>query len=138
MTAAVSVVVPVDVNETAPSAPFIAPPTTPVKVMLPEPVVAVSALFAKATEFTVELNINAPFAVLLALVFIVTLAFNVTAPVYVWAPDVFTLPPTEIPLVDVALKLVSAVPDPTMPPKVIAPEPEPIVKLVPFTMLLTA
>ena len=58
-----------------------APPTAPVKVMLPEPVVTVSALVARATEFTVEVNITAPLAVLFALAFIVRSAFNLTGPV---------------------------------------------------------
>ena len=58
-----------------------APPTAPVNVMLPEPVVTLSALVAKATELTVELNITAPLVVLFTLVFMLTLAFNLTGPV---------------------------------------------------------
>jgi len=41
VTAAVKVVVPVEVNERVPSAPLVAPPTAPVKLMLPEPEVMV-------------------------------------------------------------------------------------------------
>ena len=41
VTAALKVVVPVEVSERGPSAPLVAPPTAPVKVRLPEPEVMV-------------------------------------------------------------------------------------------------
>ena len=48
VTAALKVVVPVVLTASAPKDPFVAPPTTPVKVTLPEPVETVSALEAEA------------------------------------------------------------------------------------------
>ena len=108
-----------------------APPTAPVKVILPEPVVTVSALVAKATELTVEVNISAPFATLFTFVLMLTLLLSVTGPVKVCAPDVYTLPLKDIPLEEVALKPTKAVVAPTVPPNVIEPLPEAILKLVP-------
>ena len=66
VTAAPKVVVPVELRVKAPRAPFVAPPTMPVKVMLPEPVVTVRGLAAEAVLslfaalLTVEENPTVP------------------------------------------------------------------------------
>jgi len=57
VTAALKVVVPVEFRVKAPRAPFVAPPTMPVKVMLPEPDETVRGLAAEA--------VLSPFAALL-------------------------------------------------------------------------
>ena len=54
VTAALKVVVPVVLTVKAPRAPSVAPPTTPVKVTLPEPEETVNGLAAVAALLTVE------------------------------------------------------------------------------------
>ena len=80
VTAALKVVVPVEVSERVPSAPLVAPPTTPVKVRLPEPAVMVSALAALVALSTVLVKENTPLALAL-LEFKVTPALSTTGPV---------------------------------------------------------
>ena len=81
VTAAEKVVVPVEVTASAPSAPLVAPPTTPVKVMLPEPEVKVSALAALAALSTVLVKENTPFELPVPVEFKVTPALSTTGPV---------------------------------------------------------
>ena len=54
MTAALKVVVPLEVRAIAPSAPPVAPPTISVKVMPPEPELMVSVSAALVVEFKVD------------------------------------------------------------------------------------
>ena len=126
------VVVPVPVKEILPSP--CAPPTAPVKVMLPEPALTVSARAVELSLLTVLLNDT----VLLVLAKVVAAA-SVTGPVYVCVPVVVTLPVRMVPdaWVEVVAKLVSAVLLPTVLLKVILPVPAVMVSaLAPLTVLL--
>ncbi len=126
------VVVPVPVKEILPSP--CAPPTAPVKVMLPEPTLTVSALAVVLSLLTVLLKDMA-----LLVVARVVSAESVTAPVYVCVPVVVTLPVRMVPdaWVEVVAKLVNAVLLPTVLLKVMLPVPAVMVSaLAPFTVLL--
>ncbi len=126
------VVVPVPVKEILPSP--CAPPTAPVKVMLPEPTLTVSALAVVLSLLTVLLKDMA-----LLVVARVVSAESVTAPVYVCVPVVVTLPVRMVPdaWVEVVAKLVNAVLLPTVLLKVMLPVPAVMVRaLAPFTVLL--
>ena len=81
VTAALKVVVPVEVNERAPSAPLVAPPTTPVKVRLPEPEVMVRPLAALVALSTVSVKENTPLELPVPVEFKVTPALSTTGPV---------------------------------------------------------
>lgn len=76
VTAALKVVVPVEFTAKAPRAPFAAPPTTPVKVTLPEPEETVSALALDGLLLTVEVKATA-----LLVVVEVTAVVRTTGPV---------------------------------------------------------
>ena len=60
VTAAEKVVVPVEVSASAPKAPLDPPPTTPVKVIAPEPEVMVRPLAALVALSTVPAKENTP------------------------------------------------------------------------------
>ncbi len=126
------VVVPVLVREILPSP--CAPPTAPVKVILPEPTLTVSALAVVLSLLTVLLN-----ETVLLVVASVTAAASVTGPVYVCVPVVVTLPVRMVPdaWVELTSKLVNAALLPTVLLKVMLPVPAVIVSaLAPFTVLL--
>ena len=81
VTAALKVVVPVVLTVNAPSAPFVAPPTTALKVTLPEPEETVSGLAAEAVlpTFAALLTVEENRTALLVVV-VVTELFNLTGP----------------------------------------------------------
>ena len=145
VTAAENVVVPVEVREIA--ANLLVPPTTPVKVSLPEPEVMVSAYGVVEALLSVLAKETVPLPEL-AVVFSVIAAAKVAASPYDWLPEVVTLPPKEtVPPVSVvteaaviaALKVVAPVEftdraanllvPPTTPVKVVLAEPLEVVKL---------
>ena len=70
-----------------------------------------------------------PLLLPLALLLSVVAAPSVTAPVYVWLPLVFMVPPLTAMVEAVSASEVSAVPLPTAPPKVSVPVPEVIVSV---------
>ena len=49
-------------------------------------------------------------------------------------PDVLTLAPIEVLVVELVVKLLSAVVAPTVPPKVITPEPDEMLRFVPVML----
>ena len=81
-----SVVVPLEFTSSAPNAPLLAPPTTPLKVTLPapdwmiKPLAAEAVLPTLAALLSVELKLMAPLALLL-LEFSVRAALRATGPV---------------------------------------------------------
>ena len=84
MTAALKVVVPVEVTANAPNLPLVAPPIMPVKPMSPEPDVIFKPYTWLAALFNVLEKETAPLETLLS---ILTALFSVTGPVNDTDPD---------------------------------------------------
>ena len=78
VTAALKVVVPVEVSASAPNLPLVPPPTAPVKVMLPEPEVIIRPYAWLAVLFSVLAKETVPLPEL-AVVFRVIAAAKVAA-----------------------------------------------------------